>query len=92
MLYEPKKYKIMKYTAFCGTKNGDCAACFKNSVSILVAYMYKLSFWGGEVVPVVHPSRMWDTRLAKVKAVIGYCIVSAHSLTSIDNTTVDRTV
>jgi hypothetical protein len=42
--------------------------------------------------PVVCPSSMWDARLVKVKTVIEYCIVHAHSLTSADNTTVDRTV
>ena len=49
---------------------------------------YKMLFCG----PVVHPPSMWDARLVKVKTVIEYCIVHAHSLTSADNTTVDRTV
>jgi hypothetical protein len=35
---------------------------------------------------------MWDARLVKVKTVIEYCIVHAHSLTSAYNTTVYRTV
>jgi hypothetical protein len=30
-----KKCKIMKYTAFCGNKNADCAACVKSALSIL---------------------------------------------------------
>jgi hypothetical protein len=42
--------------------------------------------------PVVHPPSVWDARLVKVKTVIEYCIVHAHSLTSAYNTTVDRTV
>jgi len=42
--------------------------------------------------PVVRPLSTWDARLVKVKTVTEYFIVHAHSLTSADNTTVDRTV
>jgi hypothetical protein len=78
----------MKYATFCWKKNGDCPACLKNTVSFLVAKIYKLLFWG----PVVHPLSVWDARLVKVKTVIECYIVLAHSLTSIVNATVDRTV
>jgi len=40
----------------------------------------------------VRPPSMWDAGLVKVKTVIEYCIVHAHSLTSSVNSTVDRTV
>jgi len=42
--------------------------------------------------PFVRPPSMWDARLVKVKTVIEYCLVYAHSLTSAVNSTVDRTV
>jgi hypothetical protein len=35
-----KKGSIMKYTAFCREKNGDYAACLKNSVHIFVEKIY----------------------------------------------------
>jgi hypothetical protein len=32
----------MKYKAFCGKKEADCAACFKNAVNVPVVYLYKM--------------------------------------------------
>jgi hypothetical protein len=37
MITWTKEDKIMKNRAFCGKKNKDCAACFKNTVRIFVA-------------------------------------------------------
>jgi len=39
-----KNIKIMKYTAFCGKKKADSAACFKNAVSVPVVHLYKIIF------------------------------------------------
>lgn len=35
----------MTYMAFCGKNNGDCAACLKSDIHIIVAQMYKITFW-----------------------------------------------
>jgi hypothetical protein len=32
----------MKQTSFCREKNGECAACLKDSVRIFVDYIYKM--------------------------------------------------
>lgn len=53
----------MKYMEFCGKKNADSATYFKNSVSILVAYIYKIC--GGADV---HASLIWDSSTLKVSA------------------------
>jgi endogenous inhibitor of DNA gyrase (YacG/DUF329 family) len=37
-----KKENIMKYKPFCGERNGDCAACQKDSVSIFVDKIYQM--------------------------------------------------
>jgi hypothetical protein len=29
IFYKPKKDNIVKYTAFCGDRKGDCAGCVK---------------------------------------------------------------
>jgi hypothetical protein len=41
----------MKLTAFCREKNGECAACLKNSVRIFVEKIIKWGFWSVPVCP-----------------------------------------
>ena len=52
----------MKYTALCGKKNGDRAACFKYAISVLFAWIYQIC-----------PA--WDARLLDAKPFQDCCHV-----------------
>jgi hypothetical protein len=52
-----KKGSIMKLTAFLREKNGECAACLKNSVRIFVEKIYKMGCLEGSGVPVLYIGR-----------------------------------
>jgi hypothetical protein len=48
----------MKQTAFLRGKNGECAACLKNSVRIFVEKIYRKGFLEGSGVPFLYIGRM----------------------------------
>jgi hypothetical protein len=47
----------MKQTAFLREKNGECAACLKNSVCMFVEKIYKMGCLEGSGVPVPYMER-----------------------------------
>jgi hypothetical protein len=54
----PKKGSIMNKLHFEEKKNGECAACLKNSVRIFVEIIYKMGVLEGGGVPVLYIGRL----------------------------------
>jgi hypothetical protein len=53
----------MKHMSFCGKKNRDYAASFKNAINILLFNYIKYVSWG----QALRPSRVWDTKMLESK-------------------------
>jgi hypothetical protein len=49
-----QKDNNMKYMAFCGGKNEDCATCLKNSVRILAESIHEMQSLGGSSICIIY--------------------------------------
>jgi hypothetical protein len=57
IIQEKKMVALWNKWHFEKKKNGECAACFKNSVRIFVEKMYKMGCLEGSGVPVLYIGR-----------------------------------
>jgi hypothetical protein len=54
IIQEPKKKEHYKINSILKRKNGECAACLKNSVRTFVEKIYNLECLEGSGVPVLY--------------------------------------
>jgi hypothetical protein len=54
IIQEPKKVALLNKRHFEDKKNGECAACLKNSVRKFVEKIYKMGCFEGSGVPVLY--------------------------------------
>jgi hypothetical protein len=53
IIQEPKKVALLNKWQLEGGKNGECAACLKNSVRIFIEKIYKMGCLEGSRVPIL---------------------------------------